>query len=184
MPTPHSSLINQALSPESFVEDLGTSYPTEKVMEALVIYSQTGSVETVHAETGIRPSAFRKWLEVPETSRVLDQLRIAIASKVGHLYALIAVKASTVALDRLDKGDIVLDGGVLKRLPVKARDAAYIASVFGDKHRQLYESMGTSTAVDSKLADIASQILAKVEAKLLAQAPKAPTVDDALDKLT
>ncbi len=133
---------------------------------ALAIFAETGSYDTAGRETKIPPSTIRYWVESnPNIDAELEALRAVLRKRLAWKYAEGAELAVDVVNDRLRNGDQVLDKeGNIRLRPVPAREAAFIASIFTDKHALLSGTMGKSKPEDQALTTLAAELMKGFEA--------------------
>lgn len=126
---------------------------------ALSIYAETGSLLTASRETGIPQSTLHYWLSKEDAADQLESLRLAIRSQTAHKWAGVANLAIDVLLDRLAHGDPVLDkDGVERRIGIKGKDAAFIASIATDKHALITGALVQGAKMDNALASLADRL--------------------------
>ncbi len=133
---------------------------------ALAVYAETGSCDAASRETKIPPSTIRYWIDNnPDIDAELEALRAVLRKRLAWKYAEGAELAVDVVIDRLRNGDQVLDKeGNTKLRPVPAREAAFIASIFTDKHALLAGTMGKSRPEDQALTTLAAELLKSFKA--------------------
>lgn len=141
-----------------------TAHAEEAKTKALAIYAETGSTLTAAEATGIPRRTIANWIERdPEIDAKLDAFRRVVRERAAHLFAEGAVLGAEATIDRLKNGDWIHKGGQLVRVPVPAREASFIASVFVDKHTAITGGMAKQSDQERSLTDLAKQLVEEME---------------------
>jgi hypothetical protein len=115
----------------------GRPWPPEARAAGLNAYLATGSVYTAADVTGIPKSTIHEWLRDPANEHILDEARRIHARAAAVDAAAVWKLATDHISDALQNGDWRLSPkGDPIRMPVSAKDAAYIAGTMADKSRQ------------------------------------------------
>jgi len=115
----------------------GRPWPPEARAAGLNAYLATGSVFKAADVTGIPKSTIHEWLRDPANEHILDEARRIHARAAAVDAAAVWKLAIDHISDALLNGDWRLSPkGDPIRMPVSAKDAAYIAGTMADKSRQ------------------------------------------------
>ena len=115
----------------------GRPWPPEARAAGLNAYLATGSVFKAADVTGIPKSTIHEWLRDPANEHILDEARRIHARAAAVDAAAVWKLATDHISDALQNGDWRLSPkGDPIRMPVSAKDAAYIAGTMADKSRQ------------------------------------------------
>jgi len=149
----------------------GVARSEEEKALALSIYAETGSVDTAAQETGLPATTVRNWIDRdPEIDSKLEALRRVLRERMAHKYATIAIESAEALLDRVRNGDYRVDkNGETTRVPVLARELAFITSVAGDKHALLTGTMQKQRGEDQALTSLADKLVSALERNRLAR---------------
>ena len=135
-----------------------SEYPPEVVLQALAIHGETGSYKVAGETLGVSGSLVSKWVNSEHGTAIASALRDTLKAQFAYRYRCLLDKALTSAMERLEHGDIVLDRrGQARAVPVKARDAALIASIAQDKYLALTGTIDASAQV-GKLETLAARL--------------------------
>ena len=130
---------------------------------ALAIYAETGSALTASRETGVPTSTIQYWVDSEDGAASIESVRLAIRHSSAHKIAGIAQVALDATMERLLYGDEVMDkDGVLRRVKMKGKDAAFIASLMIDKHALITGQLVTGAKIDSALSSLADRLASAV----------------------
>ena len=123
----------------------GQHFTEEEKLEAAAIYTATGSVHKVFDLVGIPISTLRKWKQQDWWPELIGHIRTEKDEELDTKLNKIIDKSLDLVADRLADGEYIYDikRGEIKRLPVKAKDAAIITAISVDK-RQLLRGQPTS----------------------------------------
>jgi len=100
-------------------------------------YLATGSVRKAAELTGIPKSTIEDWLADPANEQILDEARRIHARAAAVDAQAVWRQATAHVADALENGDWrISPKGDAIRIPVSAKDAAYIAGTMADKARQ------------------------------------------------
>lgn len=126
---------------------------------ALAIYAETLSIATAARETGIPESTINYWINSEEGTETVEDLRIAARANSAHKFMAITAMAQDAVLKRLAQGDPhVTKRGEIVYAPVKAKDAAVIASIATDKTYLIAGAMADGQKINRALRSIADQL--------------------------
>lgn len=136
------------------------SYTEADKLRALAMVAETGNRGMAARRLGMPPTTVWQWADRAERDGTLDELRRAVRHRMAWDYIDLAQRALAVALDRLEHGDPHLArDGTVHFLPVRARDAAMIASIATDKHALVTGQLGQGRPSDQGLADLADRLV-------------------------
>ena len=135
-----------------------SDYPPEVVLQAIAIHGETGSYKATGETLGISQVLVSKWVNSEHGTAIAQALRDTLKAQFAYRYRLLLDKALSSAMERLEHGDIVLTrSGQARAVPVKARDAALIASIAQDKYLALTGTIDASAQV-GKLEALAARL--------------------------
>ena len=112
-------------------------WPAEAREAGINAYLALGSLRKASAATGIPVTTLHDWLHDPANEQILDEAR-RIHARTAATDAQAVWKAATAHVaDALENGDWrISPKGDAIRIPVSAKDAAYIAGTMADKAKQ------------------------------------------------
>lgn len=166
MSTPHSIYIPNPDGTATPLPLPPSDHPPEVVLQAIALHGETGSYTATAETLGISRVLVRKWVTSEAGMALASALRDTLRAQFAYRYRCLLDKALTVAMERLEHGDVMIDRrGVARAVPVKARDAALIASIAQDKYLALTGTIDAN-AQTGKLAALAER-LEKASVKLL-----------------
>ena len=173
MPAEHSIYIPNPDGTRTTIPLPPSDHPPEVVLQAIALHGETGSYKATGETLGVSQVLVKKWVTSEAGTQIASALRDTLRAQFAYRYRCLLDKALTVAMERLEHGDVTLDRrGVARAVPVKARDAALIASIAQDKYLALTGTIDAN-AQTGKLAALAER-LEKASVKLL-KAELAPT---------
>lgn len=111
----------------------GDPYTPAQRYNAALIWSVTGSIQQTHEQTGITYSTIRMWSDQPWWQLALKSITGRANRETEARFQGVLDRSLREVTDRLDHGDVVLSGGQERRLPIKAKDAAFIMVMAYDK---------------------------------------------------
>lgn len=143
---------------------------------ALWIYAETGSIQTASCDTSIPPSTIHTWLQEEGAQATLDILRSAIRAHIAHRALVVGIEGLKCAIEGLRRGDAHVDRyGNVTYVPVKSKDAMFVASMAIDKAALLTGIAGQTANQTNALASLASKLVDAIGAMAgAAQAPSTP----------
>ena len=146
---------------------------------ALSVYASTASLVTASRFSGVPVTTIHGWVNSEEGASQVESLRIAARAHTAHKYVAAADVALEMTLERLVKGDPhVLKDGRIVYAPVKARDAAVIASIATDKTYLIAGALDGAAKVDRALRTLADRmtqaVTSAVQEGLAARSPVPP----------
>lgn len=113
------------------------AWPPEARAAAVNAYLALGSVHKASAATGICKTTIAEWLHDPANEQLLDEARRIHARAAAVDAQAVWRQATAHVADALENGDWrISPKGDAIRIPVSAKDAAYIAGTMADKARQ------------------------------------------------
>lgn len=114
-------------------------YPDAVKLEALKLWLISGNLKTVGASLGIPYPTLQVWRYSDWWSQLAEEIRTEGQMQLSNKLKTIAERAMDETLDRLEKGDWVLNQktGKMERKPVAMRDAHRVAESFTDRHIRL-----------------------------------------------
>jgi hypothetical protein len=131
--------IREALNPPAVAPARGVAHPwpPEAREAGINAYLATGSYRAASAATGIPVPTLHLWMRDPANEHVLDEARRIHARAAAVDAQAVWRQATAHVAEALENGDWrVSPKGDAIRLPVSAKDAAYIASIMADKGKQ------------------------------------------------
>lgn len=136
----------------------GSSYTDELRRHAVVAYQVHGNLNEVAREFGIPCTTLKDWKNsewwTHYTAEIRQDLKDEVTADITRTYR----KYIAALEDRVDNGDAVVTKAGIVRVPVRARDLGFGASVlFGQ--RQLLLNQPTSIREGNGLTDIASTLV-------------------------
>ena len=154
-----------------------SEYPPEVVLGALSVYSETGN-QTAAAEAHSVPvSTVHDWVNSSATAPLVSQLRSAIRFNYAHTIGRNIGISLAAMEERLVHGDMVMTKqGTIRAIPVKAKDAAVIASILIDKYQLLISGINEEQA-GNRLDAVAARLEAATS-KLRANDANKPQILD------
>lgn len=130
---------------------------------AMAIYAECGSLTVAAQETGVPVTTLKYWVDSEDGAATLEALRTSLRHQTAHRWVGAATLAIDVVLDRLVHGDPYIDkDGVERRIGIKGKDAAFIASIATDKHALITGAMVQGAKIDSSLSSLADRLAAAV----------------------
>lgn len=161
----------------------GTKPPI--LYEAVKLYLECGNYREVGRTLKVDEGAVRRWAQRPEWADIHGELSQAISEEQKAGFRAMIAKGTSKALERLERGDeVVLKGGETVSVPVRARDAAVIASIAMDKLRLLEGRPTRITGSVQALVDLRQQLGREARGATLEgesvplPSPQAPTAPD------
>lgn len=141
-----------------------------KRMMALAIYGETGSLATASRHTGIPASTIHRWVQSEDGAETVEALRVASRANTAHKYVAVSSLALDATMDRLVRGDphVTKDGEIVYA-PVKARDAAVIASIATDKTYLIAGALQDGQKINQALRSLASELVSIVRHEVAGQ---------------
>ena len=119
------------------VRQNGRQWTAEARAAGVSAYLSTGSLLKAAALTGIPKSTIDEWLHDPANEQLLDEARRIHARAAAVDAQAVWRQATAHVADALENGDWrISPKGDAIRIPVSAKDAAYIAGTMADKARQ------------------------------------------------
>jgi hypothetical protein len=114
-------------------------YPDSVKLEALKLWLISGNLRTVGASLGIPYPTLQVWRYSDWWGQLAEEIRTEGQMSLSNKLKTIAERAMDETLDRLEKGDWVLNQktGKMERKPVAMRDAHRVAESFTDRHIRL-----------------------------------------------
>lgn len=105
--------------------------------EAVASYLQLGTIQKVSDSLGIPHRTLTAWKATEWWGLIASEIQEAVETELRGKWQKLVKKAQEEAMDRLERGDEIYDGrtGKMKKVRVKARDAAVIAAMGYDKQR-------------------------------------------------
>jgi hypothetical protein len=133
------------------------TYTQEDKMLALAVYAETLSGTAAEAETGVPANTVWSWARSEEGNALIQDVRSAIRSHMGHQLAAMAIAAGKQLMDRIQNGDeIILSDGT----PVRRKDLSHAMSITIDKHALICGTQDTLTPVNKQLLGIIDKLTA------------------------
>jgi hypothetical protein len=156
------------------------TWPLASRYLALGVYAETGSFTTASRETGIPRKTIEVWANSDDGANFLSEVSQAIRVNYAHCITGMVGKALRVLDESLARGDPHVDKyGRVTYVPLKAKDAAVVASILIDKHALITGGLVASKASSTlyALADKLSGLMAQANKLDMPDAP-APTDAD------
>lgn len=140
-------------------------YTEQERTLALAIVAETGNRALAARRTGIPATTVWQWAEQAERDNTLEGLRTAIRFRLAHEYVSLAARALAVLGERLSEGDPYVDlkSGEVRFMPVRARDAAMIASICTDKHALITGALQGRKDVPGALQALAGELISAMK---------------------
>ena len=130
-------------------------------LKAVRLFAQCGSLAQVASELDIPIYPLKKLSRTEFWLRELAELQRAEAALLNVTLTQMLDRTLAEMGDRLDKGDFVYVGGLLKRTPLSAATLARVADCVFEKQRLIRELPTSIVEVEnSKLANLASRLRA------------------------
>jgi hypothetical protein len=125
----------------------GSKYTPEQHYEAVAWFYALGNLERVEEKTGIPKRTLSDWRHSEWWSQIAMKIEEEQEQEIRAKNSLIISKAQDEIRDRLENGEeVIAKDGSLRRVKVKAKDAAVIGSISFDKNRVM---MGKPTSVSA-----------------------------------
>lgn len=145
----------------SLLYDPRSKYNPKQKVKACAYYMVYSNASQVERMTKIPAHTVRKWKSEAEWWQpTLQWLRKQKQDELDSMLTGVIHSAVDEIKDRLDKGDYVLHRGNLIRVPVKAKDMAYIAHNIFDKRALL---RGDVTSVSGKTINNLEEIQRQIK---------------------
>jgi hypothetical protein len=139
-------------------------------MMALAVFGETGSLATASRHTGVAKSTIAGWVDSEDGAETVEQLRISARANTAHKYMAVSSMALDKVMQRLVSGDPhVTKKGEIVYAPVKARDAAVIASIATDKTYLIAGALADGQKINQALRGLASELVAMVRKEVEGQ---------------
>src|SRR3990170_2331875 len=136
-------------------------YDIETRIQAAIAWLITGDTETAGELCGITGRTIRYWQTQPWWEDVLKEAQGIKQKELDALWTGLIHKSAKELRDRLDNGDPTVVKGEIKRVPVKAKDLAFIAQTIADK-RAILRGQATQriekVSIDQKLDKITDRL--------------------------
>ena len=124
-----------------------SDYPPEVVLAALATYAETGNQTAAAENANVSHDAVSDWVKSDQATAITSTLRSAIRFNYAHTIGRSIGMSLACLTERLEHGDAVLTRqGTVRMIPVKAKDAAVIASIMIDKYQLLISGINEEQA--------------------------------------
>lgn len=144
-------------------------YTEDERRECVTAYLTSGSMSQASRDTGIPISTIQTWMRTDWWESVAINVRSMVTNQVRGKISACLIKGLDETLDRLNNGDEVSIKGEVRRVKMRGRDAAIVASIMSDKLAQSLNAP-TLARVDGKvevLADQLERLSAQVNARTI-----------------
>lgn len=144
----------------------GNRHSREVKAQAGVLYVIYGNVARVARELGIDENAIHRWIKTDWWEPLMAECRKEVQGEVDAKATQIIRKTQDRVIDALENGDARIDRktGQEYRVPVAARDAAWMGAVWFDKQRIIRNQPTSIVSSPAMLGDLADRIR-KIEDK-------------------
>lgn len=124
-----------------------SKYTPEQHYEAVAWFYATGDLGAVEKKMGIPNRTLSDWRHSEWWAQIAQKIEEEQEQEIRAKNSNIIRRAQEEILDRLENGDAALaKDGSIRRVPVKAKDAAVIGSISFDKNRVM---MGKPTSISA-----------------------------------
>lgn len=137
-------------------------YSEDEKYKVVTTYLMLGNLSETARQTGISYETLRSWKTQAWWPRMLAQIRGEENSQLSARYRKIVLKTQEKLLDRVEKGDVVLDkDGNEQILPVRAKDLAVIAGIATQQMEKLdnQQVVEDSLTITERLTRIAEELV-------------------------
>lgn len=148
---------------------------------AVLAWSTTGNAASAARAAGLQEATVRAWTGQAWFEYVLAEVLRQRRRSIDAALSGVIERSLEETMDRLENGDCALSHGVMIRIPVRAKDAAFIAALAIDKQR-LLRGESTSRVERVSLGDIRKQLGQIIEGESQSignnDDPKAQTLEE------
>lgn len=132
---------------------------------ALLAYAETRNQSFAARAAGIPPATLKRYLSEPGVEDDLTAMRDGIRMGMVARYTDLVLLGTKRAMERLEKGDVIMTKHGLVTIPVRARDAMAIAVAASERHAILTGNIAPAALADARLVELAQALVGAAEAR-------------------